>query len=340
MTFTFRPAVRENVSLLIGLAGGTGSGKTKSAMILADGMTPPGKRFAVIDTEAGRAKHYADEHQFDHGDLTPPFTPERYLQAIAAADKAGYPVIVVDSASHEHAGDGGLLDMHEAELYRMAKDDWQKREACKIAAWVKPKGEHKAFVNKLLQVRAHLILCFRAEEKIEIKQVDGKWKAVPKQSRTGKDGWIPVCEKNLPFELTCSFLLLADKPGVPNAIKCEGKHRPFFPSDRPITADAGAALAAWAAGGKPISGRESRTSDHGQKGAAGDGAPFSAADDEERARKRIEALKTAAEVAAKGGAREWATFWNGLPRNDRELLLPDRERLKQIAADSDAAVMS
>ena len=32
MTFEFRPAVRENVPLLIGLAGGTGSGKTFSAM--------------------------------------------------------------------------------------------------------------------------------------------------------------------------------------------------------------------------------------------------------------------------------------------------------------------
>ena len=37
-------------------------------MRLASGIAQ-GKRFAVIDTEAGRAKHYADQFQFDHGDL-------------------------------------------------------------------------------------------------------------------------------------------------------------------------------------------------------------------------------------------------------------------------------
>ena len=54
MTYQFRRAVRENVPLLIGLAGGTGSGKTYSLLELAKGMTPAGKRFAFIDTEAGQ----------------------------------------------------------------------------------------------------------------------------------------------------------------------------------------------------------------------------------------------------------------------------------------------
>ena len=71
MTFTFRPAIREDVGLLIGLAGGTGSGKTYTAMRLASGIAGD-KRFCVIDTEAGRAKHYADQFKFDHGDLKPP----------------------------------------------------------------------------------------------------------------------------------------------------------------------------------------------------------------------------------------------------------------------------
>lgn len=251
MTFTFRPAVRENVGLLIGLAGGTGSGKTKSAMRLAAGIAGD-KPFAVIDTEAGRAKHYADEFRFDHGDLKPPFRPEHYAEAIRAADDAGYPVIVVDSASHEHAGEGGLLDWQEEELQRMAGDDWKRREACKMAAWIKPKTSHKAFVSRLLQVRAHLILCFRAEEKVEMHRNEkGKMEIVPKQTRSGRDGWVPICEKNLPFEMTCSILLLAEHPGIPNPIKLEEQHRGFFPLDRPISEDAGRAIAAWAAGGTP-----------------------------------------------------------------------------------------
>lgn len=305
MTFEFRPAVRENVGLLIGLAGGTGSGKTFSAMRLAAGIAGD-KRFCVIDTEAGRAKHYADKFRFDHGDLAPPFFPDRYAEAIKAADAAHYPVIVVDSASHEHAGDGGLLDMQEQELQRMAGTDWQKREACKMAAWVKPKGAHKKMVSKLLQVRAHLILCFRAEEKVEMRKDDkGKMVIMPKQSRTGKDGWIPICEKNLPFEMTCSFLLLADRPGFPNPIKLEEQHRSLFPLDRPISEETGKGLAAWASGGAPV--------DHA-----------------------TEALRREAEEAADGGTAVLEAMWRRLTKPQQLALKPYMENLKSIAATADA----
>lgn len=242
MSFTFRPAARENVSLLVGVAGASGSGKTYSAMLLARGMSG-GKRFAVIDTEAGRAKHYADQFTFDHGDLTAPFSPSRYAEAIVAADAAGYPVIVVDSASHEHAGDGGILDMQEAELARMGGGD-----NAKMASWIKPKGEHKRMVQKLLQVRAHIVLCFRAESKIEIVKEGGRTVVRPKQTLTSLDGWIPICEKSLPFELTASFLLTPDRPGVPKPIKLQEQHRPMFPLDKPISEESGARLAAWARG--------------------------------------------------------------------------------------------
>ena len=277
--FTFRPAVRESVGLLIGLAGASGSGKTYSAMRLASGMAR-GKRFAVIDTEAGRAKHYADQFQFDHGDLKPPFRPQAYAEAIEAADKAGYPVIVVDSASHEHAGEGGRLDYHEAELDRMAGDDWKKREAVKMAAWIKPKGEHKRFVSRLLQVRAHLILCFRAEEKIEMVRGDnGRMQIVKKHTATGLDGWVPISEKNLPYELTASFLLLATAPGIPQPIKLQAQHREFFTEGKPITEAAGERLAAWASGSNttasppPTSARGSSTRGAHEAGSAAGGPP-------------------------------------------------------------------
>ena len=250
MTFTFRPAIREDVGLLIGVAGGTGSGKTFSAMRLASGISGD-KPFAVIDTEAGRAKHYADQFKFDHGDLKPPFRPDSYAEAIKAADDAGYKVIVVDSVSHVWAGDGGVLDWQEDELDRMAGDDWKKREACKMAAWIKPKMGHKAMVQKLLQIRATVILCFRAEEKIEMVREDGKMKIVPKQGPTGLHGWMPVCEKNLPFELTCSFLLTADAPGYPKPIKLQEQHKSLFPLDKTISEQSGKLVAQWAQGGKP-----------------------------------------------------------------------------------------
>ncbi len=253
MSVSFRPAVRSNVGLLIGLAGSSGSGKTYTAMRLAKGIAGD-KPFAVIDTEAGRATHYADAFRFDHADLAPPFRPDAYAAAIMAADKAGYPVIVLDSMSHVWAGDGGVLDWQEEELQRMAGDDYGKRESCKMAAWIKPKISHKHMVAKLLQVRAHLILCFRAEPKVEMVKDDrGKWKIVPKVTPTSLDGWLPVCEKNLPYELTSSFLLTADAPGVPKPIKLQEQHRPLFPLDKPITEESGRLIAQWAAGGTKAS---------------------------------------------------------------------------------------
>jgi hypothetical protein len=248
MTFQFKPAIRENVGLLIGLAGGTGSGKTFSAMRLASGIAN-GKPFAVIDTEAGRAKHYADQFNFDHGDLHPPFRPEAYIDAIMAADKAGYPVIVVDSMSHVWSGDGGVLDWQEEELQRMSGGDWQKAERVKMASWIKPKVSHKKMVQRLLQVRAHVILCFRAEEKVEMVKKDGKTLILPKEGPTGLNGWLPVCEKTLPFELTASFLLLADKPGVPLPIKLQEQHKVLFPQGKFIDEEAGKRIAQWASGG-------------------------------------------------------------------------------------------
>lgn len=243
MTFSFKPAVRENAPVLIMLAGPSGGGKTMTALRLAMGLAGKDGKIVGIDTEAGRMTHYADRFKFDHGDMKPPFSPARYLEAIEAADKAGYDVIIIDSATHEWAGDGGCLDMQEQELTRMAGTDWGKRDRVKMAAWIKPKMEHKKMMSRLLQSRAHIIMCFRAEEKVEIRKgSDGKQQIVP-------IGFQPICEKNMPYEATVSFLLADTKNHLPTPIKLQDQHKPFFPPDRPIDEKCGEKLAAWARGG-------------------------------------------------------------------------------------------
>lgn len=249
MSYEFRRAVRENVPLLIGLAGASGSGKTFTAMTLAKGMSGD-KPFAVIDTEAGRAKHYAEMFTFDHADIHSPFKPETYLSAINAADKAQYPVIVVDSMSHEWSGEGGILDWQEEEWAKNNHADWAR-----MSSWIKPKQGHKAMVSKLLQVRAHVILCFRAEPKIEMGKDDkGKTVVLEKKGPGGFKGWLPICEKNLPYELTASFLFMAEKPGEPLAMKLPAQLAPFFPAEHQVTAESGRQLAEWARGGVAQSG--------------------------------------------------------------------------------------
>ena len=243
MSLSFRPAKRENVNLLIGVAGPSGSGKTYSAMRLASGISN-GKSFAVIDTERGRASHYADAFKFDVLELAPPYSPARYLEAIEAADAADYPVIVVDSMSHSWAGEGGCMDMQEEEFKRLGS-----RDTVKLLSWNRPKTEHKRMLYGLLKVKAHVILCFRAEPKVEVsKDKDGKTVIVAKKTMTSIDGWIPICEKTLPYELTCSALLLPDNPGVPKWIKLQEQHKVMFPVGHPLDETAGKRIASWAHG--------------------------------------------------------------------------------------------
>jgi hypothetical protein len=212
-------------------------------MRLASGIVGKDNRFAVIDTESRRALHYADMFAFDYAELHPPFRPSAYAEAIQAADKAGYKAIVVDSMSHEWAGESGILDWQEEELQRMAGDDWKKREACKMASWIKPKMGHKQMVQRLLQVKGNLILCFRAEEKVKMeKDQNGKTVIVPQ-------GWQPICSKELPYELTASFLLTPEKAGYPQPLKLQAQHKDLFPLDKQINEAAGEGVAKWAAGG-------------------------------------------------------------------------------------------
>lgn len=262
MSVTFRPATRENVGLLIGLSGASGSGKTFSAMRLAQGIVGPEGRFAVIDTEARRALHYADRFRFDHAELRAPFRPQAYADAIKAADEAGYAAILIDSMSHEYEGGGGILEW-AAELEAgtpkpgvtnprtYGNDWWQDWDVKPIKSpgnWKEPKSAHKRLVSRLLQCRAHLIFCLRAEDKIEIVRRGGKTEIIPPEQKAPKDRWVPICEKRFMFEMTASFVLTSDAPGVPLPVKLQEQHKGLFPQGQPITEEHGAALAAWAGG--------------------------------------------------------------------------------------------
>lgn len=251
MTYHFRPAKRENVPLLLGVAGGTGAGKTMSALLIARGIAN-GQPFAGIDTENQRMNHYADLFPELHvAQITAPFRPEMYADAIDSAfaylAQQQIPqknrVVLVDSMSHEWTGHGGCLEWQEEEM--------RGDESRRLLSWQKPKRDHRRMVTRLLQVPGHVVLCFRASERVEMiddPQKPGKKKVVPKRSLTGLDGWIPEGEPKLPYELTASFLLLADKPGFPRPIKLPEPLKPFVPLDRPLSEETGRQLAAWAAG--------------------------------------------------------------------------------------------
>ena len=96
-----------------------------------------------------------------------PFSSKNFEEHIAAADKAGYKVIIVDSASDEWDSEGGVTDYKDDELDRIAgtKDD-AKRYRSERAAWIKPKMAHKKMVNSLTKRKAHIILCFQGKAEV------------------------------------------------------------------------------------------------------------------------------------------------------------------------------
>lgn len=247
----FPKGKREGVQVLVGIAGPSSSGKTLSSLRVAKGLSGD-QPFLVIDTESRRALHYAaDDFDFYHAELDEPFSPAHYREVIAKAAQQKPPVIVIDSMSHEHAGVGGVLMMHEAELDRLAGDDYKRREAFNMSAWKKPKTERKLLISDLLRLPCHVILCFRAEEKVDIvpdPAKPGKTKIVPKRTLAGHVGWIPVCGKEYPYELTMSLVVTPDAPGVPKPIKIMEQHKPFVPLDRPLSEETGRLLGEWARG--------------------------------------------------------------------------------------------
>jgi len=252
MTFTLRPAVREKIGLLFAVAGASGSGKTFSALVLARGIANGTGKIAVIDTEAGRALHYAPKpgakadgvrtFDFLHLDFQPPFTPERYIEAIQACEAAGATVIVIDSASHEWSGEGGCSDIQMAEAERMAAKDGKSVDSMTAPAWKRPKLRHQRMMARLIQCRTHLIFCLRAQEKVKI--VGGKVTPV---------GFMPICEKSFMFEMSGSVTLHPETPGRPRydlPHKLNDELREIFDEQHRIDAVAGKRLRAWAETGE------------------------------------------------------------------------------------------
>lgn len=249
--FEDKPAVRERTPLLIAIVSPSGAGKTYSALRLATGIQRiVGGDIGFGDTEARRALQYADKFKFRHLDFRAPFSPPDYLDMINHFVSRGVRTVIVDSASHEHEGTGGVLEMHEAELDRLAGSDWKKRKACSMLAWSKPKQQRRALINAILQMPVNFIFCFRAKEKI--KPVKGDEPIDLGFQAISGDEWI--------YEMTIKLMLMpgsdgvptwiSDKPGEKLAMKIPEQFRSFFDRKNPqqLSEDLGEKLARWAAG--------------------------------------------------------------------------------------------
>src|SRR6266513_110221 len=233
------PAERAGAHLLIQLYGPPRSGKTYTALRIARGMVGPRGRIGVLDTESGRARLYSDKVPggFVVGELTAPYTPRRYLEAIEEFLAYGVDILVVDSFSHCWEGPGGVLEMAD-----QAEEHGKKG----LLKWLMPKRDYKKLVSFLLSTRMHMILCSRAKQPILEAVIDGE-KTLLTQP------WEPIQDKRLKYEMTIVVPMTLDGMYETEAgrLKVPGDLAHLFQGEL-LDEGTGAAIAEWVNGGKPV----------------------------------------------------------------------------------------
>lgn len=146
----FTRATREQAKLRLALQGPAGSGKTYTALKVAQVF---GTRIAVIDTEHESASKYAEDvASFDACPLEK-HSPEAYVEAIEFAGQAGYDVLIIDSLSHEWAWCLSEVDRVASAKYR----------GNSYAAWGDITPRHDKLKEAILASPCHVIATMRSK---------------------------------------------------------------------------------------------------------------------------------------------------------------------------------
>jgi len=244
---TFEIAKRQATPLLIAYVGTSGAGKTLSALLTAAGLAGESGKVGFIDTELGRGRIYADDAdviaampdgKYFVKEITAPFSPKKYADAINEAIAAKVDVLIIDSATHWWEGSGGCQDIAE------------NNKLGGMPNWAKAKIEHKKLMNMVTQCPMHIIFCVRAREKSKpVKVID---KNGNEKIEIVSEGLQAIQEKNFMYDMTVSLLFDEENPGKPKMLKCPKPLRGLFTDRALITKSIGQKLKAWANGGESI----------------------------------------------------------------------------------------
>lgn len=162
MDVRFERAKKEQLKLRMAIAGPSGSGKTYTGLIAARAFAGKSGKVAVIDTQNGQAKLYADEFNFDTIIMDDDFGsagrkgfhPRNFIDLITLAENEGYDVIVIDSLTHAWNGPGGVLSIVDLEATR-AKSSFN--------AWAVGSKIHAELIAAILSSKCHIICTLRSK---------------------------------------------------------------------------------------------------------------------------------------------------------------------------------
>ncbi|MBS1917878.1 MAG: AAA family ATPase [Bacteroidetes bacterium] len=179
-------ASKKKAKIKMAMQGPSGSGKTMSSLLLAYGLCGDWSKIAIIDTENNSASLYADIGCYNIIELAPPFSPEKYIEAIQLCEKEDIEVIIIDSISHEWEGSGGIINIHS----NMVGNSFTN--------WAKLTPRHNLFVQTILQSKAHVICTIRVKQDYILVERNGK--QVPE-----KVGLKGITRDGIDYEFTIVF---------------------------------------------------------------------------------------------------------------------------------------
>lgn len=258
----FQKAVKFQAKLRLAIAGPSGSGKTFTSLAIATAL---GGRIALVDTEHGSASKYADLFDFDVLNLDAPFHPDRFVEAIRAAQAAGYQIVILDSLSHAWSGPGGVLELKEQFARLRQYNDY--------TAWG-PAGElQNKLVQAILGSDMHIIATMRSKTSYAMDEVteDGR-----KRTKVVKQGMAPIQRDGFEYEFDVFLDMDVENNAIVSKTRCPALTGRVFKNPG---ADVAEILSTWLSGPQaPETGKtspgHSAAGNNGTSG-GGIGAPVS-----------------------------------------------------------------
>lgn len=255
--------IHDPLTLSIGLSGGSGTGKTYTALLMARGIAEtmtgkPGAPIGYVDTENRRALHYKaafpEMMHFDFkavddkGDLVG-FGPERWIEVIDAAEAAEMPVLILDSFSHAWEGVGGVLDLHATTLERLTGGNDALADKRSQLAWAEVKPRYRRLIDRIVRAKTNIIICTRAKPVMQSGFGNNAKNARKTKTRREDVPWDPASDADLMFEMTTMVILDPSAPGCPvHQIKVADQFKTLLDKRSPMGVDTGRAMAEWAKG--------------------------------------------------------------------------------------------
>ena len=229
-------AKRNAAKIKLSLAGASGSGKSFSSIMLAYGLCKDFNKICVIDTENHSASLYSHLGDFNVINISAPFHPDKYIEAIKLCEEAGMEVVIIDNATHAWSGKGGCLELHEKETAKMKIPN-------SFTAWNMITPIYQRYIDAIINSSCHIICALRSKTEYVMSERNGR--QVPQ-----KTGTAPMIRDGFDFEMSVAFDL-------------DQQHKAFCTKDRTglfqdkesfvITPDTGRKLLQWCNNGEAIS---------------------------------------------------------------------------------------